>query len=328
MSESQLIRVKTKYHTLLSRCFKNCLLTLNNLFIRLLICFRLKTRSSEVTDKSRVFFTKKPRDMTPETIIRTRRKPQWVVDEVIYLKAVNPLMGGRKIADVFNRRFSARCDMTVSKSYVYEKLKQHRYQIQAVRRMLKHKRPKNVPKNRCWGMDLTTVTDDHGKQHKVLAMVDYGSRRCLCLKAVKYKNSATLLWHLFQASGVYGKPCSIKTDNESVFISKQFEYGLKLMGIRQQRSEVACPWQNGRVERFIGTFKSHIKQICLSGVHQLAEALPDFQFYYNAVRPHQYLDGRTPDEAWNGIDVFRQQPKRIYRFSAWNGVLTGDYLVH
>ncbi len=93
--------------------------------------------------------------------IRSNKKPHWVVKEVIYLKAVHPSLGCRHIAHLFNRRFAASKRMTVSKSYVYEKLKTHRYEVQILRRKIKHKRPKSVPNNHCWGV----VTDQHKEQH-------------------------------------------------------------------------------------------------------------------------------------------------------------------
>lgn len=42
------------------------------------------------------------KDMQP-AIFRRRKKPQWVIDEVIYLKAVHLHQGCRKIAQTFSR---------------------------------------------------------------------------------------------------------------------------------------------------------------------------------------------------------------------------------
>lgn len=256
-----------------------------------------------------------------------RKKPPWVIDEVIYLKAVNPFKGCRKIADLFNRRHAAAHDMTVSKSYVYQQLKRHRYEVQVLRRHIKHRKPRQVPRNVCWGVDLTAVTDQAGAAHLVLAIVDYGSRRCLGLEPVADKRSFTLLRCLLKAVHAYGKPKSIKTDNEAVFTSRLFKVGLTLFNIKHQLSDVASPWQNGRVERFIGTFKERISGLAVLNQAQLTACLPEFVFWYNAIRPHQHLDGKTPLEAWHGVDVFTEQPKRVYRFDAWEGLLTGYYLL-
>ncbi|MBI3398334.1 MAG: hypothetical protein HY026_03760 [Deltaproteobacteria bacterium] len=51
-----------------------------------------------------------------------------------------------------------------------------------------------------------------------------------------------------------------------------------------------------------------------------------FNFWYNHIRPHQNLDGRTPAEVWNGVDVFKTRPKKEFWFEAWDGLLKGIYL--
>jgi transposase InsO family protein len=176
-------------------------------------------------------------------------------------------------------------------------------------------------------VDLTVVTGPADTPLPVLAMVDYGSRRCLALQPVADKRSLTLLLCLLKTVRVYGKPRAIKTDNEAVFTSRLFKTGLALLNIRHQLSDIASPWQNGRVERLIGTLKDKIGQLTIADPAQLAARLPEFVFWYNAVRPHQHLDGKTPLEAWHNVDVFNETPKRVYRFDAWDGLLTGYYLL-
>jgi len=58
----------------------------------------------------------------------------------------------------------------------------------------------------------------------------------------------------------------------------------------------------------------------------LRGALVQFRFWYNHVRPHQNLGGRTPEEVWNGVDVYKKEVKQEYWFEAWDGLLTGFYL--
>ena len=54
--------------------------------------------------------------------------------------------------------------------------------------------------------------------------------------------------------------------------------------------------------------------------------MPEFQVWYNHMRLHSYLDGKTPAEVWNGVDIFTQGYQDEYWFEAWDGVLTGVYL--
>ncbi|MDR2581280.1 MAG: integrase core domain-containing protein, partial [Fibromonadaceae bacterium] len=123
----------------------------------------------------------------------------------------------------------------------------------------------------------------------------------------------------------FGKPKVIRTDNESVFTSRLFRFALWLLGIRHQRIMLHCPWQNGRVERFFGTFKSYADRVVFSAKY-LQAALDEFVCWYNFVRPHRHLGGRTPGEAWSGVEPYERAPKVCRKFSGWDGMLRGYWM--
>ena len=181
--------------------------------------------------------------------IRTQAKPPWVVREIIRLKAIMPDAGCRSIANIFNRRFVVKRKMTVGKTFVADTLRRYRYEIEIVRRKIKHRVPPALPRNLVWGLDLTGKTDEAGDLHMIFGLIDHGSRALLSLVALPNKCSWTLLGYLFLAIGKYGKPRMVRTDNEACFTSRLFRTTLFLLGIRQQRSDPGCPWQNGRIER-------------------------------------------------------------------------------
>lgn len=60
------------------------------------------------------------------------------------------------------------------------------------------------------------------------------------------KHLFTLLRVLCDAVEHYGKPRDIRTDNEAVFTSRLFRFGLWLLGIQHQRTEKYCPWMTCR----------------------------------------------------------------------------------
>ncbi len=231
-------------------------------------------------------------------------KPKWVRDEVIRLKALMPEAGCRTIAHHFNRRWRNRRQMTVSKTYVADTCRKHEYEILHVRRKLKHRVPRPMPRNSTWGCDLLAKTDSEGRTHLALAILDHGSRACMRLQRLADKSSLRLLQELAQAVKRYGRPHYLRTDNEAVFISRWFRCGLWLLGIRHQRIQLGCPWQNGRVERFIGTVKQELGQDVLTGSQDLEDKLTTIRQWYNHERPHDHLQGQTPAEVWAGIDVF------------------------
>ena len=106
---------------------------------------------------------------------------------------------------------------------------------------------------------------------------------------------------------------------------KVFRVALFVLGIRHRRIDPGCPWQNGRIERFFGTLKEKLDQLAVDSFEALNEALGEFRFFYNHVRPHQNLQTRTPAEAWAGVDPAVVRPRDEYWFEAWDGLLAGFY---
>ncbi|MEO8333242.1 MAG: integrase core domain-containing protein [Gallionella sp.] len=237
-----------------------------------------------------------------------------------------PQAGCRTIADICNRRYAASRQITVGKTYVHQVLQRHEYEIQILRRDLKHAKPKPVACNLIWGLDLTGKTDKQNRLHSLLGIIDHGSRALLHLQALHDKTSHTLFACLREIILTYGKPKIIRTDNEAIFTSQEFRLGLKHLGIRHQRTDPGCPWQNGRIERLFGTLKDKLDQWIVTGIEQLNADLNIFQHWYNHVRPHQNLNGQTPAEAWSGIDPYAKPPKQEHWLEAWDGLLTGYHL--
>jgi transposase InsO family protein len=257
---------------------------------------------------------------------RSRAKPAWVRREIIRMSALMPNAGCRRIAGSFNRRFAAKRRMTVGKSFVAEVIRRHRYDIGVARRRIKNARPRRVPKNLIWGIDLTGKAALDGKTHAVLAILEHASRAALWLEALEQKSTWTLVQRIVEAIRRYGKPDAVRTDNEPVFTSRVFGLALFVLGIRHQRIDPHCPWQNGRVERFFGTLKEKLDQLAVQSVPVLNALLVEFRFYYNHVRTHQNLGGSTPAEAWAGLDPLAQRFSKEYWFETWDGLLTGYYL--
>jgi putative transposase len=240
----------------------------------------------------------------PARRFRAQPKPTWVRNEIIRLKALMPEAGCRTITHCFNRRFTKRRRMTVGKTYVADTIRRQQYAVLCVRRTLKHRVPRPIPRNLIWGMDLLTKTDAHGRQHVVLAILDHASRACLCVQRLTEKSSLAIWYHLATACRQYGCPRLLRTDNEAVFTSRCFRLALRLLGIRLQHSDPGCPWQNGRVERLIGTVKRLLVQHSIGDATSCDRALQHVRTVYNHFRPHQHLQGRTPAEVWAGVDVF------------------------
>lgn len=175
-----------------------------------------------------------------------------------------------------------------------------------------------------WALDLTVVKQC-GRKHMVLGHIDRGSRRLLALKTLPCKCTWTLLGHLCLAIAEHGQPRSVRTDNEGMFTSTLWAAALRWAGIRHQRIEPGCPWQNGCIERLFGTLKPLLRGLILPSAQALQQALGEFTAFYNEVRVHQNLGGLTPMEAWRGetrVDVMRRAGRGEW-VSALDGRLFG-----
>jgi transposase InsO family protein len=255
----------------------------------------------------------------------TRRKPDWVIQEVLRLKVLKGPDGCRVIANTFNELHAAESACTVGKTFVSECLKANQYALSNLRREMRSQRPRAVPINAVWAMDLTFYTDASGKQQMALGIIDHGSRLLTCLHTLVNKRSWTLLGYLCLAIGKHGKPSRIRTDNEIIFTSFVFTTFLKLVGIRHQRIKTCAPWQNGRIERLFGTLKPLLRKLVIPTKAALQQALEEFALFYNHARPHQNLDGLTPAQkrnGWSKADV-QTPPKCSVLVQALDGLMVG-----
>lgn len=266
-----------------------------------------------------------PNDQTrePPRYYRYKSKPLWVTKEVIRLSALMPNNGCCKIASTFNRLNQHKKSMTVSKSFVSYTVKNHYYEVQCLRQTIKHKRSPAFPSHQLWSTDLTHSIDDQQCPHTLLGIMDNGSRYCVSLKKVGNKTSITLLRVLLDAIETYGKPKQLRTDNEACFTSRLFCFSLWCLGIHHQRSDKHCPWQNGKIERFFGTFKERLHHYRLSAKY-IERDLIQYTDWYNYVRPHDHLNGKTPAEQHAKKQANQQGNSHYIRF--WRGALTGFYL--
>ena len=256
----------------------------------------------------------------------SRRKPDWVIKEVLRLKVLMGSKGCRKIADTFNNLHAAASACTVGKTFVAECLKANQHALACLRQEMRLQQPRPVAVNAVWAMDLTFYTDASGKPQMALGILDHGSRLITCLHTLVNKRSWTILGYLCLAIGKHGKPTRIRTDNEIIFTSWVFTTFLKLVSIRHQRIPVCAPWCNGRIERLFGSLKPLLRQLVIPSKAALQRALEEFTLFYNHARPHQNLGGLTPAEKWNGFskaDLMQTSPTRAVLVQALDGLVVG-----
>jgi putative transposase len=289
-----------------------------------------------------------------------RSKPEWVCEAVLRFACQLPGAGCRTIAQCFNLQqialqdqnassvgqvsYSCRPPASVSKSYVAHVLRSQRAQLAQACWQAQSHTPRREPILTTWGMDLTGLPLTNGSSVPVLGVIDHGSRAILTLQPVARYTSLVLLGQLLIAMGTYGKPRAVRSDNDAVFKTALFRFTLKLLGVRQQFTDVGSPWQNGRMERFWRTLKEalqtkptlsrcngiaiHTRMKCAS-LQAMEAVLHVFRYSYNAYRPHQSLKGLTPTMVWNGqVAAVTLKLKRPRKAAALKRVHRGSIMSH
>jgi putative transposase len=280
-----------------------------------------------------------------------RAKPEWVTQWVIQAKAYNPKKGCRTIANDFNLAYAYK-RFSISKSFVHKALLEHAYAVGDLRLKWRSRLPFPCVRNAVWAMDLTgkqvlpdtksealksSTCSKHASKPKslskhainscdIVGIIDHGSRLLLTLKPIESKHGWRLALCLIAAMLRFGKPKAVRTDNDRVFTGLVFRSLLLVSGIKHQRTALASPWQNGRIERLFGTLKRELDLRTVTTARELNHLMVAFATFYNEVRPHQNLAGLTPAMTWAGVtwtDLRQTQPKSVEPYSSWDGALMG-----
>jgi putative transposase len=228
---------------------------------------------------------------------------------------------GDLVAHLFNRR-NAHRGISISDSSVREMVRDNKERLSTIRKQRSRRPPHHVPWQLIWSADLTFRRDDTGEMHRIFCVVEHYSRVCVLLREVHSKSAITLLRCICDAVEIFGRPEMIRTDNEAQFLSRMFRFGLWWLGIRHDRIDPFTCYQNARVETFFSNLKRQLRQ-WPQAMRDLPTRLAEYRFWYNFVRPHQSLFGRTPAEVWKAHDIFSARPVEEAWFEGWDGHLAG-----
>ena len=152
--------------------------------------------------------------------------------------------------------------------------------------------------NQVWGMDITYVPVGDGHMY-LMAIIDLYSRFVV---GWSLSNTMTAEWcrECFEmAVSRHGAPEILNTDQGSQFTSSDFTGLLKDNGIRISMDGKGCWRDNVFVERLWKSVK--YEEVYLKAYDTVADAkanLGRYLDFYNARRPHQTLDGKTPDTVY------------------------------
>jgi len=92
-----------------------------------------------------------------------------------------------------------------------------------------------------------------------------------------------------------GCPRPIRTDNGGELISHRVEQGAEERKITLAPIQPGKPAQNAYIERFNRTFRENVLDAYLfSSIDEVREIAEQWLEEYNAIRPHEVLQGLSP----------------------------------
>lgn len=143
------------------------------------------------------------------------------------------------------------------------------------------------------GVDLIDMQNQEYDGYRyIFTAIDLFSKKAYAF-ALKDKTDKTVAEALKKLL-VKVKPSSIRSDNGSEFISKEFQKVLERHGIKQVLSLPGKPQSNGEVERFNGTLKRMINKIIqIEGSFDWVKELDRAVENYNI--SHHDVTGQSPD---------------------------------
>ena len=145
------------------------------------------------------------------------------------------------------------------------------------------------------------------REAKIVTGVDDHSRFCVMAAVVERATARAVCSAFAQALAHYGPPEEVITDNGKQFTDRFGRYGAsrgevlfdkicRHNGITHRLTQPASPNQNGKVERFHGTFRPDFLADAdpFESVAAAQAAVDGWVADYNAERPHQGLDPAGP----------------------------------
>ena len=153
--------------------------------------------------------------------------------------------------------------------------------------------------NHVWAADITDISMPRGFVY-VFAVLDWASRRVLAWRLSNTLTTDFCLNAGQEAITRYGTPTIFNTDQGCQFTSQEFTGLRKHHGIQISMDGKGCWRDHVFVERLWKSIK--YEEVYLHAYETVGAAhqgLAHYLTFYNQTRPHQALDGKTPDQVYS-----------------------------
>jgi putative transposase len=154
--------------------------------------------------------------------------------------------------------------------------------------------------NQVWASDITYLPMAHGFMYLV-AILDVASRKVLSFRLSNTLTADFCVEALQEAMSKFGRPEIFNTDQGSQFTGEEWTQTLKDAGVAISMDGKGRWIDNVFIERLWRSVKyEEVYLHAYANGTEARTALTRYFSLYNAVRVHQTLEYRTPDEAYFG----------------------------
>ncbi len=162
--------------------------------------------------------------------------------------------------------------------------------------------------NCCWQMDATDRTLAGGNVVAIFQLTDDHSRLAVASLSASGETSEAAMAVVATGIARHGVPLKLLTDNGAALnptrrgFSGQLVTMVTALGVEAITGRPGKPTTQGKNERVHQTLHRYLdKQLIARDLADLQVQLDTFDAYYNRERPHQSLEGKTPQEAWDAV---------------------------
>ena len=161
--------------------------------------------------------------------------------------------------------------------------------------------------NHVWCADITYIPMQKGFLYLV-AVMDWATRHVLSWRLSNTMDANFCIEALSEAINIYGAPEIFNTDQGSQFTSQDFTTTLSDAGIKISMDGRGRYLDNIFIERLWRSLKYEAIYLTeMTDGFKARRVIADWIDFYNTIRPHSALDGRTPhEEYWQSINASSQ----------------------
>jgi len=158
--------------------------------------------------------------------------------------------------------------------------------------------------NQRWSLDFVSDALVTGRKIRLLTVIDDYSRRCLGIIVDTSLSGSRVCRELDKMIEKYGKPEGILSDNGTEFTSHAVLQWSKEKMVNWEYIQPGKPYQNGTIESFNGKLRDEcLNENLFIDIKKTKEIIESWRLEYNEVRPHSSLQGKTPCEMIESVEM-------------------------